>query len=95
MFLIIAIFHKSFAIDAWKAIRYSMGHGRKHMLAILPTIWSSGFNKGFVLALNYEITQKKLNSSKNIKVHCFLFKINDFLHQFTSMELTEVRMAIH
>ena len=34
-----------FAIDTWRAIIYSLGHGRKHMLAILPTIWRLGFNK--------------------------------------------------
>ena len=31
------------SIDAWRAIIYSLGHGRKHMLAILPTIWRPGF----------------------------------------------------
>ena len=40
-----------FAIDAYKTIRYSLGHGHKHLLTILRP----GFNKGFVLALNYEI----------------------------------------
>ena len=29
-----------FAMDAGKAIIHSLGHGRKHMLAILPTIWN-------------------------------------------------------
>ena len=52
-------------------------------------------NKAFVLALNYEIRLLELNSSKHIKVHCFLFKINDLLHQFTLMEFIEVTMAIH
>ena len=39
-----------FAVDAWRAIIYSLGHGGKHMLAILPTIarvtrgdWSDRF----------------------------------------------------
>ena len=36
--LIIAISHEMFAIDTWRAVIYSLGHGRKHMLAILPTI---------------------------------------------------------
>ena len=27
----------TFAIDTWKAVIYSLGHGLKHMLAILPT----------------------------------------------------------
>ena len=53
------------------------------------------FTKGFVLALNSEIRLLELNSSTHIKVYCFLFKINDLLHQFTSMEFTEVTMAIH
>ena len=29
-----------FAIDTWGAVICSLGHGRKHMLTILPTIWS-------------------------------------------------------
>ena len=32
-----------FAIDTWGAVICSLGHGRKHMLAILPTIWRPGF----------------------------------------------------
>ena len=44
-------------------------------------------NKRFVSALNYEIELLKLNSLKHIKMYCFLFKINDFLDQFTSMGL--------
>ena len=27
-----------FAIDTWKVVICSLGHGRKHMLTILPTI---------------------------------------------------------
>ena len=46
-------------------------------------------NKGFVLALK-EIWPLKLNSPKHIKVYTFLFRINYLLHQFTSMEFTEV-----
>ena len=51
-------------------------------------------NKGFVLTLNYEIRLLKLNSSEHIKVQ-FLFEIKNLLHQFTSMEFTEVRLEIH
>ena len=29
-----------FAIDTWGAVICSLGNGRKHMLTILPTIWS-------------------------------------------------------
>ena len=32
-----------FAIDTWGAVICSLGHGRKHMLTILPTIWRPGF----------------------------------------------------
>ena len=32
-----------FAIDTWRAVICSLGHGRKHMLMILPTIWKPGF----------------------------------------------------
>ena len=56
---------------------------------------SIALHKSFVLSLNYEIWLLKLNGSKHIKVRCFLFKINDLLHQFTSVELTEITMAIH
>ena len=33
-----------FALDTWKAVIYSLGHGLKHMhmLTILPTIWRPG-----------------------------------------------------
>ena len=32
-----------FAIDIWGAVICSLGHGRKHMLTILPTIRRPGF----------------------------------------------------
>ena len=32
-----------FAIDTWGAVICSLGHGRKHMLTILPNIWRPGF----------------------------------------------------
>ena len=54
-----------------------------------------GIHKCFVLALNSEIRLLELNSSKHIKVYCFLFKINNLLHQFTLMEFTKVTMATH
>ena len=31
-----------FAIDTWGAVICSLGHGRKHMLTILPIIWRPG-----------------------------------------------------
>ena len=34
-----------FAIDIWGAVICSLGHGRKHMLTILPTIWRPGFKQ--------------------------------------------------
>ena len=33
---------ENFAIDTWGAVICTLGHGRKHMLTILPTIWRSG-----------------------------------------------------
>ena len=33
-----------FAIDTWSAVICSLGHDRKHMLTILPTIWRPGLN---------------------------------------------------
>ena len=32
-----------FAINTWRAVICSLGHGRKDMLTILPTIWRPGF----------------------------------------------------
>ena len=65
----------------------------KHLIQDLDC--SIAVNKGFVLALNYEIRLLKLNDLKHIKVHYFQFKSNDLLHQFTSMEFNELTMAIH
>ena len=31
--------HDIFATNTWRAVIYSLGHGRKHMLAILPAVW--------------------------------------------------------
>ena len=31
-----------FAIDTWRAVICSLGHGRKHMFTILTTIWRLG-----------------------------------------------------
>ena len=61
----------------------------KHLIQDLDC--SIALHKGFVLALNYEIRLLKLNNLKHIKV----LKINDLLHQFTSMEFTDLTMAIH
>ena len=38
-----------FAIDTWRAAISSLGHGRKHMLTILPTIWRPGFSHVLLL----------------------------------------------
>ena len=34
-----------FAVDTWGAVICSLGHGRKHMVTILPTIWIPGFRQ--------------------------------------------------
>ena len=34
-----------FAIDTWRAVICSLGHGRKHMLTIPPTIWRPGLKQ--------------------------------------------------
>ena len=39
-----------FAISTWRAVICSLGHGRKHMLMILSTIWRPGF-----MVINYNI----------------------------------------
>ena len=38
-----------FAIDTWGAVICSLGHGRKHMLTILPTICRPGLKHGVVV----------------------------------------------
>ena len=48
MFFIIAISHKRFAIDTGGGtVICSLKHGRKHMLTILPTIWTPGLRPCF------------------------------------------------
>ena len=37
-----------FAIDTWGAVICSLGHGRKHMLTILATIWRPGLRYQFI-----------------------------------------------
>ena len=32
-----------FVIETWGAVTCSLGHGRKHMLRILPTMWRPSF----------------------------------------------------
>ena len=32
-----------FGVDSWGAAICSLGHGRKNMLMILPTVWRLGF----------------------------------------------------
>ena len=36
---------EKFAIDTLRAMICSLGHGRKHLLMILPTVWRSGFSR--------------------------------------------------
>ena len=33
---------ETFAIDTWRAVIYSLGDGRRHMLATITTIWRPG-----------------------------------------------------
>ena len=40
-----------FAIDNWRGVICSLGHGRKHMLTIFPTIWRPGLRLLFVLRI--------------------------------------------
>ena len=37
---------ETFTIDTWGAVICSLGHGRKHMLTILPFIWRPGLTVG-------------------------------------------------
>ena len=37
-------------IDTWRAVICSLGHGHKHMLTILPTIWRPDLNPGLYIS---------------------------------------------
>ena len=37
-----------FAIDTWRAVICSLGHGRRHMLTIFPTTWRPGLKADFL-----------------------------------------------
>ena len=42
------------AIATWRAAIYSFGHGRKHMLAILLTIWRPGLSLSLSTYCTYQ-----------------------------------------
>ena len=44
-----------FAIDTWRAVIYSLGHGRKHMLAILPTILRQAYESPLKIPFYHSI----------------------------------------
>ena len=46
---------KIFAIDTWGAVICCLGHGRKHMLTILPIIWRPGFRIDYNTFVNKRI----------------------------------------
>ena len=50
-----------FAIDTW-AVICSLGHGRKHMLTILPTIWRPGLMS---ILVSRQITNPKVENGGN------------------------------
>ena len=63
--------------------------GIPSLIHVIGACTRTSLNKGFVSALR-EIWLLKLNSSKHIKVDVFLFNVSYLLHQFTSIEFTEV-----
>ena len=82
MFLIIAISHKIFAIDTRGAVICSLGHGRKHMLTILPTTSRPGLTNtlGIMLQLfnNYPFTRLAVRIIGAIKRQFFLMVTHVF-----------------
>ena len=44
-----------FAIDAWGAVIHSLGHGRKHMLTIFPTIWRPGLKVTEIIQIFHSV----------------------------------------
>ena len=40
-----------FAIDTWRAVICSLGHGHKHTLTILPTTWRPGFTDSLLTSI--------------------------------------------
>ena len=62
-----------FAIDTWRAVIYSFGHGGKHMLAIFPTVWRPGFTVEIDLRATWQLT---VNAKRqNLGGRCFDLKI--------------------
>ena len=51
-----------FAIDTWGAVICSLGHGRKHMLMILPTVWRPGLK--VEMSSTFPIVPINLNNSQ-------------------------------
>ena len=54
-----------FAIDTWRAVICFLGHGRKHMLTILPTTWIPG------------LREQTLRSPSLLRLKVY-FSFNDF-----------------
>ena len=67
-----------FALDTWRAVICSLGHGHKHMLTILPTIWRPGFRLTLTISLYLELQVyiddnccQSASIKRNFTVKCF------------------------
>ena len=52
-----------FAIDTWRAIICSLGHGRKHMITILPTLSRPGLKSRQLLLTHSSRVKKNLQTN--------------------------------
>ena len=87
-----------FAIDTWRAVIYSLGHGHKHMLAILLTIWRPGFREHSCLIrawLSYNAIFYKTFVSISVKQNFF---VSVFVHKclmmLNNVEYTTLKMFV-
>ena len=73
-----------FAIDTWRAVMYSFGHGRKHMLTTLPTIWRPGFRKKTITYENDHSCKQRMVIVIVLRLHIELnFGLAFFVFQKT------------
>ena len=67
-----------FAMDTLGAVICSLGHGRKHMLTILPTIWRPGLRRISSLGRNRSQRVSKYSPARKT-IFCHRMSMNDNL----------------
>ena len=59
-----------FAIDTWEAVICFLGHGRKHMLTILPTIWRPGLKERNSLSIDFTVAKLPVKHNTHCLSSC-------------------------